>query len=331
MKFSKIFMGITNRCNAKCFTCNREVYTKYQYNNETSIDLIERIVPFTDELNFIGEMGDFIFHPKSLEIADLVIRKHNTFMRTDTNGNRPDQDYWKALGELTAGTESYVRFMIDDLEDDKHRVGVDTQQVLRNIQTFIDAGGNAYVKTILFDFNYNKIDAMAQVFKDMGVQKYHSIKSRWYQDSGPLSAPPGVQSSLKTFDVIVEGKSKGDLNNIKVKECHWAKNKLCYINEFGELKVCCHLVFEGIVFAQEIDSFMEPYIGREMFQDLLDLYERNKKLINLNTPGVTLESAYSNEFNQTLINNPNDFKICKYRCNLPNHIKDRLLYDNTIF
>jgi len=329
MNFTKIFMGITNRCNAHCFTCNREVYTNYQYNNETSIELIERIVMNTDELNFIGEMGDFIFHPQSLEIAELVIQKHNKFMRTDTNGNFQNDEYWTKLGKITAGTNSFVRFMIDDLNTDYHRVGVNTKQVLHNMKTFIQAGGNAYVKTILFDFNYLKIDDMSVVFKDMGVQHYHTIKSRFYQSTGPLSAPPNMLSSLNTFDQIVKG--KGGTDKIKVKECHWAKNRLCYINEFGELKVCCHLVFEGIPFADKIDSFMEPYIGREMFEDLLELYERNKELINLNTPGVTLESAYMNEFNQTLINNPNQFKICKYRCNLPIDLKDKLLYDNTIF
>jgi len=329
MNFTKIFMGITNRCNAHCFTCNREVYTNYQYNAETSIELIERIVPYTDELNFIGEMGDFIFHPKSLEIADMVINKHHKFMRTDTNGNLKNHDYWYTLGKITHKTNSFVRFMIDDLTNDLHRVGVDTQQVLYNMDVFIKAGGNAYVKTILFDFNYKKIDEMSKLFRDMGVQHYHTIKSRFYQDAGPLSAPPDTFSSLKIFDQIVKG--KGGTEKIKVKECHWAKNRLCYINEFGELKVCCHLVFEGIPFAEKIDSFMEPYIGREMFDDLLELYERNKELINLNTPGVTLESAYNNEFNQTLINNPNDFKICKYRCNLPIDLKDKLLYDNTIF
>lgn len=323
--FNKIFFGITNRCNLKCFTCNREVLDNYQYPPETSLEMIDNILQQTNEIIYIGEMGDFIFHPLSLEIADLTVNKHNKFMRTDTNGNFRNDDYWKNLANITSQNDSNIRFMIDSLKFDYHRVNSDIKRVLRNLKTFIDAGGNAHVKTILFNFNYNEISEMTKVFKDMGVQKYVNIKSRFYLDEGPLSAPPATKSSLELFDKISVGFKS-------VKECPWGKYRNCYINEHGEVKVCCHLVFEGLAFASGINKdWIKPYIGIDMFDDLLELYNDNKHLINLNTEGVTLESAYNNIFNQTLINYPNRFKICKYRCNLPNNLKDKLLYDTEIF
>lgn len=326
MKFNKVAIGITNRCNAHCFTCNREVLTNYKYNAEMDFNLIESIVKQSNEMIYIGEMGDFIFHPQSLEIAEMTINKHNVKMRTDTNGNYREDGYWIELAKITHDSDSNIRFMIDDLSNDLHRIGTNSELVLHNLETFINAGGNAHVKTILFDFNYKKIDDMTKKFKSMGVKQYVTIKSRTYQPIGPLSSPPDVKSTLEICDTIFDAK-----RNPKVSECPWGKYKMCYINEYGELKVCCHLVFEGLVFADDIDEFIGKHIGKTMFDDLLGLYHKNKDLINLNNTGVTMESAWNNEFNQTLINNPNNFKICKYRCNLPNTLKDKLLYDTIIF
>lgn len=326
MMFNKVAIGITNRCNLHCFTCNREVLTNYRYNDEMSVELIESIVEQSNEMIYIGEMGDFIFHPKSLEIADLTINKHKKLMRTDTNGNLSNDDYWKELGKITKGTCSSIRFMVDDLENDHHRIGTNIELVKHNMRLFIEAGGNAHVKTILFNFNYDKINKMRDFFKSIGVAHYYTIRSRTYLDEGYLSAPPEIKSTLELCDVIYSAKK-----HPKVDECPWGKYKMCYINEYGELKVCCHLVFEGLVFADGIDSVVSNHIGPKMFDDLLEMYHRNKDLINLNNPGVTMSSAWNNEFNQTLINNPNDFTICKFRCNLPNNIKDKLLYDKEIF
>jgi len=327
--FNKVFIGVTNRCNAHCFTCNREVFTDYEYNDEMPLSTIEKILPHTEQIIYVGEMGDFIFHPQSLEIVEKTIHEYNVFMRTDTNGNLHRPEYWQQLGELMKGSDSYIRFMFDSLQNDLHRVGVQTDKVLENMKTFINAGGQAHVKTILFNFNHEEVDEMSKVFQDVGVTKYDTIRSRIYQDSGSLSAPPNTQSTLKVCDAVRQ--AKGGYDKIKIKECPWAKNKLCYVNEYGELKTCCHLVFEGLPFASDIDEFMRPYIGLDMFDDLMELYEHNKELINLNNEGVTVESAYNNEFNQTLIQNPSNYKICKYRCSLPNELKDKLLYETVIF
>lgn len=321
--FDQIYIGVTNRCNGKCFTCNLEVFDEYRWKKELPVWVIEKAIKATKRIIYIGEMGDFIFHDDALKIAQLTI-DNDVWFRTDTNGSVWHKDWWQELARITKQNNSLIRFNIDHLTEDVHRC-VNTKRALENMQTFINAGGRADVKTILFNFNYKEIDTMASVFKDMGVQRFSTIRSRVYQAQGPLSPPPSTLSTLQTCAQIVKGKQ----GRLHVKECPWKKNKICYINEQGELKACCHLVFEGLYHAKGISEFMQPWIGDQMFHDVKKLYEEHRHEISLYTESV--ESAYNSKFNQELMNNPNDYTICQFRCNLPPDMKDKILYETHIF
>lgn len=318
MKKYSVYVGITNNCNAKCFTCNRQVLTNYQYNEDMSINTIKRILNESKKITYIGEMGDFIFHKDSLKITELTTNL-NIPMNVDTIGNIHDDDYWKRMGRLIRG-ESSMRFMIDSLDEtDPHRL-IDNRKSIHNLKTFINAGGHAIVKTILFNFNKDSIDDMSKYFKDIGVSNYEVIKSRMYKESGKLAYPE--KSTLELMSL---------LKNNKPKYCPWNKHDLVYINEFGEVKVCCHLVFEGIPFADKIDESIEKYIGNPMFDDIIDLYMQNRKYLNINDENVSIESALNNEFNQYLINEYEKVKICKFRCGISEVLQNKVFYGRKLF
>lgn len=318
----KTYIGITNKCNAKCFTCNRQVFTNYQYNDDMSLSTLVKILKDSEEITYIGEMGDFIFHKHSLEIARMTIEDYNIPMNVDTIGNIHDDTYWTKLGKLCSKGDSFVRFMIDGIgESDPHRQ-INNKDVLHNLKIFIDAGGHAKIKTILFNFNQDEIETMKLLFQSMGVKEYSTIRSRLYKESGPLSAPKGQKASLNIMDSL----------KLKSPEfCPWHKHNMVYINEFGELKVCCHLVFEGIPFADLIDPSIDHFIGLPMFNDIIQLYMNNRDQINLNNNDVTMKSAYNNEFNQFMINHYDNIKICKFRCGIKESLQNRIFYENKIF
>jgi len=317
----KAYVGITNNCNAKCFTCNRQVLKGYRHNGEMTINVIDKILDASSTIAYIGEMGDFIFHPKSLDIARRTVER-GVDMDVDTIGSIHGEDYWTVLGKICNKENTVIRFVLDDLITDPHRQ-VDTEKALKNLQTFIDAGGNAHVKTILFNFNQHIIEDMADYLKNMGVNHYETIRSRLYMDEGPLSAPTVNYKSC--LDLLENVQRRAP------KDCMWHKYEMYYVNELGEVKICCHLPFEGIRNADSIEPFMEPYVGMTMFGDIMDVYDRGREDMNLNNDWVTVESALNSEFNQYMLNNKHKNTICRFRCSAQEQARNLMFQHTRIF
>ena len=76
---------------------------------------------------------------------------------------------------------------------------------------------------------------------------------------------------------------------------------------------------------------ISKYTGSEYYEDVYPIYLKNKELINLNTEGVTLESAYNNEFFQYIKNNHKFVKNCRASCSVDYKIMDRLLGTKEIY
>lgn len=182
-----IQIGVTTKCNAKCYMCFRNL-ERYciPHNIELPIEAIEKLIPHFNLFVFIGCFGDFICHSKSLEIVNLLSDKN---IHIDTNGSLHGKEYWTELGKSPAT----VRFCIDDIEGktDRYRK-TDIRKTLQNLEWFMEAGGKAKMKTVLFNFNQHQ--NISELYDIPHITEF----SRNYEDEGDFSRPDNFIKHVTT-------------------------------------------------------------------------------------------------------------------------------------
>lgn len=312
--FNSVHFGITSKCNASCYICNRNCVSSYPLNIEISKEIFDKVYPYTKQVGLMGGFGDFINHKDSLYFPKILLAHNKKFM-IETNAGIRDEKYWKDLAKLAKDEDHHVQFSIDDIKNDINPYRkTKTERVLTNLKTFIDAGGCAYVKIIVFNFNYKYLNEMSEYFKSIGVIKVFKQYSTNYMMEGELSCPADYPHKQGTHPYL---KKLNNSLNIDFSFCPWVKGKWCYIFENGEVHNCCSIFILGHVetYHPEKLKLMSDLTTKEDYKDeLIDLYLKNRDLINLNNDGVTLESAYNNEYNAYLRKNFKDIPRCNYRC-----------------
>jgi len=316
--FNNINLGITSKCNAGCDYCNRKTFKDFpNMNTQMPLDTFKKILNHTNHIEFCGSYGDFINHSDGLSFLEETLKRNIKF-NIETNAGCRDEIYWKELAKLCNNENAYVQFSIDDIKNERNPYRkVHTQTVLNNLDTFIKYGGYAVVKTLLFKFNEDYLEEMQSYFMKLGVKKYLKQYSMIYEE-GDLSAPISCLYKQGTLPYIYTLSEK--ITQIP-KVCPWANGKWLYILDNGEVHPCCYIVS----YAAEIKDtmpFVSQYTDYDQYGELYKIYLKNKDLINLNTKGVTLESAYNNEYNLYIKNNFQNIPRCVKRCGLNNIIKD---------
>lgn len=189
MQTRHIHVELSSDCNAGCPMCSR-------YKSGTNT-LIPGLVPrsirlpewtkflddfdefgFTDfAFTFCGCLGDPCMSPDFFEIAKETIRR-GWKVSVVTNGSIGSPKKWEELGSYM--TEPHqVEFSIDGLEDTNHlyRIGLSWNRIMANAKAFINAGGNASWKFIVFDHNKHQIEEARALAKDMGFTRFQEFIS----------------------------------------------------------------------------------------------------------------------------------------------------------
>jgi len=130
-------------------------------------------------LVFCGCHGDPAMTPDWEPIL-VGSSKRKYIIDVETNGSMWKPDVWsnigKAMGEAEQkqGVEKVMTFSIDGLEDTNklYRIGIKHEKVMANAKAFIEAGGKARWKFIVFKHNEHQVDEAKQLAKDMGFWEF---------------------------------------------------------------------------------------------------------------------------------------------------------------
>lgn len=316
--FNNINVGITSKCNAKCYLCNRRTIESFPLDLELPIGVFDKIIPYTDKIQIVGGFGDFINHSKSLEIAQKL-KESNVEYLIETNGGIGDEQYWKELGNIVNG-KGMIQFSIDDIKNDVNPYRkTNTDKVLNNLRNFVMNGGNAQVKTLVFNFNQCELDNMKEYFDQYDIP-FFTQYSMYYPKAGKFSAPDNINHS-GTLALIYSLPSQSTFS------CPWNDGKWLLINEFGEVHPCCNILTFISGYKDRTPKELHEYVTDEMFEDIYELYVENKNKINLINDEVTLKSAYENKYNQYILNNFMNISRCKAKCSKINMKLETLLCD----
>ena len=256
----EVHLEISSLCNARCPLCPRNFYG-YPYNDgyqETNLTLesVKRIFSedFVKQLNMIwinGNFGDAVMNPETPNIVEYFKTTNpDIAVEISTNGSARDSEFWTKLARLGAK----VYFCLDGLEDTHslYRVNTNYHTILKNAQTFINAGGVAIWKMIPFDHNRHQIDECKNTSTALGFSGF------WLTDHGRNTGPVfdtkgnlthtvGNYQGEKTFEilfhkrktdtVLVEDIASQIKDTIKC-ETQWLRS--IYISSTGDVYPCCY-------------------------------------------------------------------------------------------
>jgi MoaA/NifB/PqqE/SkfB family radical SAM enzyme len=189
---TSIHLELSDYCNAACPMCprfdwNGNLQTEYTNSHNISLDLIKkRLEPkLLKQLRQFwsnGTYGDGAVNPECLDIFQYV-RSINADCQLMllSNGGARNEKFWHDLGCIPG---MQVRFAIDGLEDTNHlyRRNVGWKQLMKNVRSFIAAGGNATWVMLIFKHNEHQVEQARQMSQNLGFKIFHPLFSeRWKQ------------------------------------------------------------------------------------------------------------------------------------------------------
>ena len=126
--FKILHLEPTDACNAACPQCAREIDSSFDKSalHHLTVDQIQSLIPDNiikglDKMFMCGDYGDPAAGKHTLDIY-RYFRSINPdiTLGMNTNGSIRSSGWWTELAEIMCGTNDYVVFSIDGLNDTNH-------------------------------------------------------------------------------------------------------------------------------------------------------------------------------------------------------------------
>lgn len=286
MKAERLQIELTSKCNLKCSFCQRAFLPNLPI-KDVDLSIFKKLdMGNMKYVDICGNVGEPTCHPNLLEFLDMISRGPN--IKISTNGTLHQESWWKEVAKrMDYKKHSHIIFALDGLERShcKYRVGTNYEKLLKNIEAFTSAGGNAYAQFILFKHNQDERDAIQKLANNLGCKGIIFRTSCGYDDI--FERPDGVQTR---HDACED-------SNAQVSCDHIIKNMI-FIDFEGEVFPCCP------------SANCKNEINKD--KKYREMYHKYKKDINLYSK--TLEEILSGEFFKFIHNNYKNLKVCKSFC-----------------
>jgi hypothetical protein len=261
-ELKSLHLEIPNNCQASCPMCSRNVHggqqnpllkiqnwTLEEFKTIVSKEVLNQI----DGLYFCGNFGDPILNNSLIDMCQYVTdTSPKQDLRIHTNGSARGTKWWKDLASALPVTHNVV-FALDGLADTHriYRIGTDFEQILRNAQAFISAGGNAEWCFIKFKHNEHQVEEARKMAADIGF-KLFTVKSSSRFILEPkydvtdangnvlYYIEPPTSNTMTFIDKKVIDSYKEITAQSEI-ECYVQQIKEVYIDAYKNLFPCCWL------------------------------------------------------------------------------------------
>jgi MoaA/NifB/PqqE/SkfB family radical SAM enzyme len=246
----------TDVCQAACPQCLREVDVAFNKKIQHHLSLqqvqslfSDDVVRGLDKMYMCGSYGDPAAARHAVEIFKYFRSVNpDIVLGMNTNGAINDANWWSDLAKIINGVRDYVVFSIDGLEDTNHiyRKNVVWSKLIKNVQSFIAAGGAAHWDMLVFDHNKHQVDQCEQLAKEMGFRIFRAKVSRRHNEYPVefLKTPADWQDP------------KSNSNSI---ECIALSENSVYVSAQGTVHPCCWLGFNGGPDINEFDNIKQSW------------------------------------------------------------------------
>ena len=278
MLIKSLHIEASTYCNARCPGCPRNAYGVNLTNlfplQHLSVKTFKGVLqkfPNVGHINFNGNLGDPMMNPNILDIVKLTKANINI----TTNGSIGKLSDFIELARL--GHE--ITFSIDGLEDTNHlyRQDVDWHKIMERVKTFIDNGGRAIWKWVIFKHNVHQIEEARKLSADLGFVNFMT------EDHGRNNFPALTKDKKVSHWILpADGSAEPDPNfdvekyidsvlnpynvnpqkyNCKI-SCEHLTGSV-YVSATGSLHPCCYQGFDlpdrSSVALEDFDSIKQTW------------------------------------------------------------------------
>ena len=214
MIFHKKILHIetTNRCTLKCPACPRTVWQNLIKQPIKKQDLnIKELQKFLDcdagekieTFLLCGDYGDTIYYPDLFELIKTF--RHKKF-EIRTNGSYRNKEWWGQLNNMLNENDTVV-FGIDGLyqENKKYRINSDWSSIETAIETLSKGKAKLMCQTIIFNFNYKKLDQIKQWAENNGLE-WFAMKTSRFGDQALIPADKEIVDVKEMYQEAFEKK-----------------------------------------------------------------------------------------------------------------------------
>lgn len=251
-----IQVEITNRCQASCPMCLRNIHGGIDNPSLVSSDwsLNQFKDTFTNEvleqitlINFCGDFGDPIINSNLIDMCRYAKETNPSIeILIHTNGSAQTEKWWKDLAKSLPKKHKII-FALDGLTDTHslYRIGTNFDMIIRNAKAFISEGGIAEWMFIRFKHNEHQVAEAREMSKVLGFNRFSTKDSKRFGKQFPVLNkkgdveyyldPPsdGTVKPVEFLDLKGYKEWKNDIS------CFSYDSKELYIDANGYVMPCC--------------------------------------------------------------------------------------------
>ena len=333
---------ITNRCQASCPMCLRNIHGGIDNPNliltDWTLEMFqnlfnEQVLNQVTCINFCGDYGDPIINSNLLEMCQYASTKKSSLeIVINTNGSAQTVHWWRSLAVALPKNHRVV-FALDGLVDTHslYRIGTNYDTIIRNARAFIDSGGNAEWMFIRFKHNEHQVNEARDISSNLGFTKFSTKDSKRFGKKFPVLdrkgsidyyIEPPVDSNIKPVEFL-------DLKNYKEWKtdisCFAVDSKELYIDANGYLMPCC--IIGSFLYANYdvelyrkyglIDETSITSIARELQLEIFSIIQEFGGLDVLDSKKHSIKKIMNTDAWQKLIQykwDNNSSSTCKILC-----------------
>ena len=294
-----IVVDFTSHCNAMCGNCSRNIdgvtVNPSMPLGHMDMDTWKSIVDNAqgvEEIIFNGAYGDPIMNP-NLVFALQYARKLRCNIMIHTNGGIGKPNLYRMLAqELRHFPEGMITFSIDGLEDTNHlyRRHVVWKNVMANAKAFIDAGGLARWRMLVFKHNAHQVEECETLAYDMGFEVFdinggytfsamdsivseavEKFKATKKEQARTIEYDKKHLDNVERLEKVLEvGLEKGCIN------CKWKRKQKIQISHTGEVFPCCYLLSDRYPkhadspYSKECNSITWPNVKEHSLREIVE-------------------------------------------------------------
>jgi len=199
--------------------------------------------------SFEGDYGDAVMHPEIDKFLNFF--KKVPLIEIYTNGSIRNTQWYKKIAQYK---NLEIVFSIDGLEDTNsyYRINSNWHKIINNATSFIDAGGTAHWKFIVFKHNQHQVEQARTLSKKLGFKSFtvnYTNRNFFGKTSWPVMIDGVYQHNLLANDFVDPTKKNkthiiaSSDKNFKAPQCHkpWlpVTGDTIYINHRGHVLPCC--------------------------------------------------------------------------------------------
>jgi MoaA/NifB/PqqE/SkfB family radical SAM enzyme len=182
----KYNIDICYKCPLKCPFCVRQSpggKEKIKESDDITLDEFQTILKSANHIAFCGQISDPIYHPKFLEIMEIISKNPNKSFSIHTNGTRKSKTWWKQVFLFSGSNVTWI-FGLDGADQEtanKYRVNTKFNQVMDVMKLGASMEINVEWQFIVFKHNEHQIELAKTIAKDNNINLQLLKSSRWYK------------------------------------------------------------------------------------------------------------------------------------------------------